>query len=102
MSRLLAVSDAASKLGLNESRIRALISAGELDAEKVGGRWLVDPGAVSLRKRDSPGPGRPLSARNAWALLFLASGEAVGDELDTASRWRLSQSLDRRGLKDMR
>ncbi len=102
MSRLLSVSDAASELGVNESRVRALIGAGELQAEKVGGRWLVDSSAVARRNREESGPGRPLSPRNAWALLRLASGESVPGDLDGVSRWRLGQSLDRLGVGGMR
>ncbi len=103
MSRLLlAVSDTARELGVHESRVRALINAGELDAEKVGGRWLVDAATVSRRKRGQPSPGRPLSPRNAWALLLLASGEPPGEPLDSVSRWRLRQSLAHRDVGAMR
>jgi excisionase family DNA binding protein len=102
MSRLQAVSDAARELAVNESRVRALIAAGELEAEKVGGRWLIDSSAVARRKRAESGPGRPLSPRNAWALLCLASGESPPDDLDGVSRWRLDQSLDRQGVVGMR
>ena len=102
MSRLLAVSDAAHELGVHESRVRALIDTGELDAEKVGGRWLVDAAAVSRRKREQPSPGRPLSPRNAWALLLVASGEPPGEQLDSVSRWRLRQSLAHQDIGAMR
>lgn len=98
MSSLLAVSDVARELGVHESRVRALIAAGELDAEKIGGRWLVDPAAVARRKRQPYGPGRPLSARNAWALLLGASGEPLPAGLDPVASWRIRQSLAHHGL----
>jgi excisionase family DNA binding protein len=102
MARFLAVSDAAHELGVNESRVRALIGAGELDAEKIGGRWLIESAAVARRKREQSRPGRPLSPRNAWAVLRVASGESPPDDLDGVSRWRLGQSLDHLGLGGMR
>jgi excisionase family DNA binding protein len=101
MSSLLAVSDVARELGVHESRVRALIAAGELDAEKVGGRWLVDRAVVARRKRQPPGPGRPLSARNAWALLLGASGEPLPAGLDPVASWRVRQSLAQHGLRGL-
>lgn len=100
--RPLAVSDAARELGVNESRIRALIAAGGLEADNVGGRWLVDSSAVARRKREESRPGRPLSPRNAWAILRLASGEPMPAGLDGASRWRLARNLDYLGITGMR
>lgn len=54
---LLTAAQAAERLGVNASRVRALIAAGRLDAQKLGRDWVI-PGyaleAVAERK-----PGRP-------------------------------------------
>ena len=74
---VLSVSDAAQALAVDPSRVRALLARGQLDGEKVGGRWLVR--GQSLRAlQDSPRErGRRLRPANAWAVLALASGDAA-------------------------
>lgn len=55
--RKLTTEEAAKRLGVNRSRIRQLILAGRLPAEKFGKAWAIDPKdleAVRTRK-----PGRP-------------------------------------------
>jgi excisionase family DNA binding protein len=61
-------------LGVNPGRVRQLVVAGRLDAEKVGGRWLIPESAVQARQADERPAGRPLSPRAAWGLLEVAAG----------------------------
>jgi hypothetical protein len=68
------VTTAAGRLGLDERRVRALIAKGLLDAERVGGRWLVDPSSVARRARRGAPDGRPYSPRMAWATLAEVAG----------------------------
>lgn len=80
---VISVPDAARTLDVDPSRVRALLARGRLDGEKIGGRWLVS--GQSLRAlQDSPREsGRRLRPANAWAVLALASGDAlpwVGNE----------------------
>lgn len=77
-SNLGSVSDAAEELGLSERRIRALIEAGRLPAERVGRSWVVSSRGVDKLGRDPRPPGRPLSAVNSWAVLALLSGSKPG------------------------
>lgn len=98
----IAVEEAARHLRLTPSRVRALIASGGLRAEKVGGRWLVEWDSVLARERSPGAVGRPLSARNAWALLLLASGDDLPPRFDQHARWRISQTLDRHHLVDLR
>lgn len=98
---LIASSDAAALLKVHPSRVRALAVAGELPGEKIAGRWLVDRRAVIQRAQSAPPAGRPLSSRNAWQLLFLASGEAMRD-LSAKARWRLKRALQSEGLEALR
>src|SRR5688572_33036176 len=76
------VAEAARALGLSERRIRALIHAGALAAQHVGGRWLVSRADVEQRARHRGRPGRPLGERNAWAR---SEERRVGKEC--RSRW---------------
>jgi excisionase family DNA binding protein len=102
MADLVDVSGAARELGVNASRVRALISSGVLDAEKIGGRWLIDRTSVAERGREPSSAGRPLAPRNAWALLLAASGEEQPHDISPATRWRLRQGLAKHGLLGLR
>jgi excisionase family DNA binding protein len=96
----LAVSEAANLLGVHEARVRALIAAGELEAVKVGGRWLLDEDSIARREREGSHPGRPFEAHNAWALILLASG---GEPTGSPSvLWRLRRLLSQGGLAGLR
>jgi Helix-turn-helix domain len=66
------VESAAERLGLNPARVRALVASGQLAGYKIGGRWVIDEVAIAARLDR---PGRLLSARAAWGLLWTAAGE---------------------------
>jgi excisionase family DNA binding protein len=72
--QLLTVDGAAERLGLHPRRVRAMIQGGALEAEKVGGRWLVSAVDVARNAQLSRPRGRPLSSSRAWALVFLIEG----------------------------
>jgi hypothetical protein len=99
---LISVNDAARELDVDPSWVRALIANGSLTAEKVAGRWLVDPGGVRERQRDPRPAGRPLSARNAWVLILEASDEPPKKDVDPVALWRMRRSLVHPGLTAMR
>jgi hypothetical protein len=102
MLDLLPVDAAADELGVNPSRVRALIASGVLSAEKVGGVWLVDRTGIAGRSRQQASPGRPLLPGNAWALLLAASGEDLPSGLEASARWRIRQALKNYGLEALR
>jgi hypothetical protein len=102
MPELVSVPDAARELDLDPSRVRSLIADGSLRADKVAGRWLVQWESVVARRREPTPSGRPMTARNAWALLLVASGEPFPPGLDAAVRWRLRQTLQHQGLVAVR
>ena len=54
----LTAKQAAVKLGVNDSRIRQLISSGKLPAEKYGNLWLIEEVDLSL-VQDRKITGRP-------------------------------------------
>lgn len=98
---LLSVSEAARELRLDPSRVRALVSSGELPGVKLGNRWAVDSADVARRQRDPRPAGRPFEPGNAWGVLFLASGLGAA-WLEPSVRWRLKQGLAFRGLAGLR
>lgn len=61
----------------------------------------MDGTAVADRLRSPRPPGRPLSPSNAWAALFLASGEEA-PWLGPQGLWRVRQNLKVRGLGELR
>ncbi len=89
----MSVSAAAEEMGVHPSRVRALIASGGLEAEKVGGVWLIDRASIAGRNRQRAAAGRPLSPSNAWALLLAASGEEMPAGLEPSARWRIRRAL---------
>lgn len=69
----ISVAEAAKRLGVHVQRIHQRIADGSLPAERIGRQWVIDESAVARLDRNSPG--RPLSARSAWILAALASGD---------------------------
>lgn len=87
------VAEAAKRLGVGVPRIHQRIADGSLRAERVGKQWVVDELSL-LRVAERKEPGRPLSARSAWAIIALAEGdnEALA-ELAPAERARAKARL---------
>src|SRR5437870_13506961 len=73
----ISTSEAAGRLGVHRTRINKLIRAGLLPARKVGARYLIAPGDLEQRRSAEVPVGRPLAARNAWALIALASNDTA-------------------------
>lgn len=76
----ISVADAAERLSIDPSRVRALLRCGGLSGRRVGRMWLVDADAVALRAEQPVAAGRPLAPWRAWALLAAleaASGRRV-------------------------
>jgi excisionase family DNA binding protein len=71
---LVSVAEAARRLGVGVPRIHQRIRDGSLPAERLGSQWVVDEmSLIHLVERGKPG--RPLSARSAWAIIALAEGD---------------------------
>jgi excisionase family DNA binding protein len=93
----ISVSEAAQHLQLSPQRVRALIASGDLPAERVGGRYVLDQDAVaSFRERERLG-GRPLSARNAWAILAQVAERSAAVDVSRRSHYRLQRLLESSG-----
>jgi excisionase family DNA binding protein len=93
----ISTSEAAQILDLSPNRVRVLAAKGQLPAEKIGDRWLVERWAVKNRAESGALSGRLFEPHNAWALLFLASGLGV-DGIDPSVRSRLRRALAVEGL----
>lgn len=84
-------------LGVSAERVRQLINSGRLDARRISGRWLVDPGSADRLARRERRAGRPWAPARAWGLLALAAGRNAPWLADADVR-RLREVLADRGL----
>lgn len=73
MARI-SVAEAARRLGVGVPRVHQRIADGSLRAERIGSQWVVDELSL-VRVAERSEPGRPLSARSAWAIIALAEGD---------------------------
>ncbi|HEY2767312.1 MAG TPA: hypothetical protein VGI76_03600 [Solirubrobacteraceae bacterium] len=95
----LPASDAALRLGVSDKRVRALISAGAIEAEKVAGVWWIPVQSLARRVAvDSSKGGRPLNPESAWMLLLMASMESI-EWGSPKVRRRVAVTLRERGLR---
>lgn len=100
MSRsMFSVEDAAHELDVSPRRIRKMIQDGRLDAERVGGRWVIDRSCLAAPEVRERRPGRPWSSRSAWAVLALASEEEA--DLPASVRWHARRRLEESSLVDL-
>lgn len=90
-SPLLSTTDAAGRLGVAPSRVRALAKVGRLKGRKVGRQWVFSRDDVERRATRGRVVGRPMSPSTALGLLFELSGEPAG-WLDRVSRWKALHS----------
>jgi excisionase family DNA binding protein len=96
----MSVAEASAQLGVNESRVRALLASGQLAGDKLGGRWVVSQDGVHARLRLPKGHGRQLRPANAWSALALASGQE--GQLGERRNWqRVLQLLEDRGIEGL-
>lgn len=94
------VSEAASRLGVTEQRVRQLIADDDLAAQRVGRVLMVREDDVMRRVSLSPSHGRRLTPSHAWAVLAIASGIHPA-WLDAQARYRLKRLLAERGLREL-
>ncbi|MEI7715969.1 MAG: helix-turn-helix domain-containing protein [Mycobacterium sp.] len=100
--------EVARYLGVSERRVRAMIAAGQLPAERLMGRWVI-PAEVAASHR-SNSAGRPLSEVSAWRVLTCLGSDGDGPRLPSRlrnrirslcmeddPRWRLRSWLSARG-----
>lgn len=70
----ISVEEAAIRLGVSPVRVRELIYAGRIDAQKLGRQWLVDEESLA-QKVWNRSPGRPLGFYGAFGLALLLEGQ---------------------------
>jgi len=86
MDESLTLGEAARHLGVTRRRVQAMVSAGNLPAEKRGAQWFVSVSALRIAEHNrDPRPGRPMSVHTAWEHIRTLSDQgpllAVGHEL---------------------
>jgi excisionase family DNA binding protein len=89
------VAEAARRLGVSVPRVHQRIADGSLRAERVGSQWVVDELSL-LRVAERRAPGRPHSARSAWALIAMAEEDREAlTELAAVERTRAKARLEK-------
>ncbi|WP_370944510.1 helix-turn-helix domain-containing protein [Amycolatopsis sp. cg5] len=89
----LSVQEAADSLGVHPSRVRSLLSAGQLAGRRIGSVWVVNTAALERRRAAVAGMrGRSLSTRVSWAAGALLDGQAT-PWLKSSERSRLRTRL---------
>src|ERR1022692_3465284 len=86
-AQVLSVHEAADVLGVSMQRVRQLINAGQIDARRSSGGWLIPSDVVAERSK-SLHQGRPPAPQTAWsviALLAAASDLASQPEGDPSA-----------------
>lgn len=86
--------EAAQRLRVNQSRVRALVAAGTLRSRRVGGQWLVDADSVDRQAlfNEAAATSRAMSTRIAWGAGALADGHKAA-WLTASERTRLRKRL---------
>lgn len=87
----ISVNEAAKHLGVVPQRVRRMIANGQVHAEKVGGRWLVEVASLPHGPRV---PGRPMSPRIAWALILHGDNPADAGWLRPDEAYRLRKRIE--------
>ncbi|MGB5151004.1 MAG: helix-turn-helix domain-containing protein [Mycobacterium sp.] len=93
MAELITAAQAAQRLGVAPSRVRALIAHGTLTATMAGSQWLIDADSLD-RHHDlmsAGATGRSFSPRIAWGAAALCDGRHEG--LTPTERTRLRHRL---------
>lgn len=91
----ISVAEAARRLGVHVSRIHHRIADGSLRAEFIGAQWVVDELSL-LHVAERSDPGRPLSARSAWALIAAAErDDGALAKLEPYARSRAKKRLQK-------
>lgn len=104
MPKWMSVLEAAEALDVRDRQIRNLIAKEELEAERVGGSWVVSAASVEARRRRRAAPGRPPSPASAWRVLAHVDGvlrtdaPVPAEASDARVRYRLRNVL--RSLPD--
>ena len=70
----ISVEEASRRLGVNDSRVRQLLRAGDLRGRRLGNSWLVSSEDLARLEHQARPGGRPLAPKRAWAVIDLLDG----------------------------
>lgn len=85
----MSVSEFAQAKGLSRGRILHLIQSGDIEARKIGGRWLIDESQLTFVPKVS----RALSPKMQSALLQRMANSPISDPLHGSERLRLEKKI---------
>jgi excisionase family DNA binding protein len=85
----MSVAEFAQIKGLSRGRILHLIQSGDIEARKIGGRWLIDESQLTF----APKVSRALSPKMQRALLQRLANSPISDPLHGSERLRLEKKI---------
>jgi excisionase family DNA binding protein len=88
------VREAAQRLAVHPSRVRSLVSAGQLDGRRIGSQWVVELEDLERRQAlvGAGATSRAMSARSVWGAAALLDGQ-MAPWLASSERSRLRARL---------
>jgi excisionase family DNA binding protein len=93
--------EAAKHLAISSQRLRQLIIANEIHAERHGRMWAIDPASVEqYGRRRRPTAGRSLSTRMVWAALLSGLGTDIDDHVVRAFGLGRAEEARLRALRE--
>ena len=81
------LTEAAERLNVSAKAIQKLIERGNLNAERIGNRWVLHIDEVNQSQRVRGKPGRPLTQAAAWQAISKAVISSDSDARDAFRRW---------------
>lgn len=92
------VAQAAERLGVSVPRIHQRIADGSLVAQRIGSQWVLDERSL-LHVQERNRPGRPLSARSAWAVIAVSEDDRGRVRSGGPAAWARARSQYQRLLE---
>ena len=81
------LTQAAERLNVSAKAIQKLIERGNLNAERIGNRWVLHINEVNQSQRVRGKPGRPLTQAAAWQAISNTVISSDSDARDAFRRW---------------
>jgi len=81
------LAEAGERLNVSAKAVQKLIERGNLNAERIGNRWVLQLDEVNRWQRVRGKPGRPLTQAAAWEAIHTAAISSDPDARDAFRRW---------------
>ncbi|MEK7411654.1 MAG: helix-turn-helix domain-containing protein [Actinomycetota bacterium] len=87
IERYMTLAEAAEQLNVSDKAVQKSIERGNLNAERIGNRWVLHIDEVNRWQRVRGGPGRPLTQGAAWEAIRTTVIPSDSNARDAFRRW---------------